>query len=162
GVAHGGQVLLSGATAALVTDALVDGVTLSDLGEQRLRDLSHPMDVYPVRERGLPSDFPPLRTVDLVPTNLPTQRTELIGRADDISARSELVERTPLVPLTGVGGVGKTRLAIGLAASLGPGCADGCWLVELAPVADGSEVVKTVASAIGAPATDLSALVAYL
>ena len=92
--------------------------------------------------------FPPLRSVDAVPTNLPTVRTELIGRTDDVTALMELVERERLVTLTGVGGVGKTRLALGVAAALAAGFSDGCWLVELSPVADGDEVVKTVAAAI--------------
>ena len=92
--------------------------------------------------------FPPLRSVDAVPTNLPTVRTELIGRTDDVTALMELVERERLVTLTGVGGVGKTRLALGVAAALAAGFADGCWLVELSPVADGEEVLKTVAAAI--------------
>jgi len=106
--------------------------------------------------------FPPLRSVDAVPTNLPTVRTELIGRTDDVTALMELVERERLITLTGVGGVGETRLALGVAAALAAGFPDGCWLVELSPVADGEEVLKTVAAAIRAPTMTADALVAYL
>jgi predicted ATPase len=106
--------------------------------------------------------FAPLRTVDTVPTNLPVVRTELIGRADDVAALTVLVEREPLVTLTGVGGVGKTRLALRVVAGLAPAFPDGCWLVELAPVADGAEVAKAVIAATGAAVSGADALVAYL
>jgi predicted ATPase/class 3 adenylate cyclase len=153
-VAHGGQVVCSQATAVLAGPA----VNVRNLGEHRLRDLNAAEPVFQVSGEV----FPPLRSVDLVPTNLPTVRTELIGRHDDVAALSALVDRAQLVTLTGTGGVGKTRLALGVAAALAPGFADGCWLVELAPVADGAEVLKTIASSIGATATDLDALTAYL
>ena len=153
-VAHGGQVVCSQQTAGLAGDV----ASLRSLGEHRLRDLGAAEQVFQVGD----GVFPPLRSVDAVPTNLPTVRTELIGRTDDVTALMELVERERLVTLTGVGGVGKTRLALGVAAALAAGFSDGCWLVELSPVADGDEVLKTVAAAIRAPATTLDALVDYL
>ena len=139
-----------------------DGAVLVDLGERRLRDLSEPIRVFQVRHRDLRAEFPPLRSVDAVATNLPTVRTELIGRSEDVAALAHLVEREPLVSLVGVGGVGKTRLALAVAAALASGFADGCWLVELAAVAEGSEVARTVAAAIGAPMPDLQGLGGYL
>ncbi len=156
-VGHGGQILVSSAT-----ERLVSGVELRDLGEHRLRDLSTPERVFQLCVPGVNVEFPPLRSVNAVPTNLPTVRTELIGRADDVTALSELVMRERLVTLTGVGGVGKTRLALGVAASVAPEFADGCWLVELAPVAGGEEVVKVVASALRSPTTGSDALAGYL
>ena len=135
-----------------------DGAALRSLGEHRLRDLAAAEQVFQVGD----GVFPPLRSVDAVPTNLPTVRTELIGRADDVTALMELVERERLVTLTGVGGVGKTRLALGIAAAIAVVFADGCWMVELAPVAGGDEVLKTVAAAIRAPTTTTDALVDYL
>jgi predicted ATPase/class 3 adenylate cyclase len=153
-VAHGGQVVCSQQTAGLAGDV----ASLRSLGEHRLRDLGAAELVFQVGD----GVFPPLRSVDAVPTNLPTVRTELIGRTDDVTPLMELVERERLVTLTGVGGVGKTRLALGVAAALAAGFSDGCWLVELAPVADGDEVLKTVAAAIRAPTTTAEALVDYL
>ena len=153
-VAHGGQVVCSQASATLAGDA----VSLRSLGEHRLRDLAAAEQIFQVGE----GSFPPLRSVDAVPTNLPTVRTELIGRTDDVTSLMELVERERLVTLTGVGGVGKTRLALGVAAAIAAGFTDGCWLVELSPVADGDEVVKTVAAAMRAPTTTTDALVDYL
>ena len=161
-IGHGGQVLCSEATAVVVGAGVPDGAVLVDLGERRLRDLSEPIRVFQVRHRDLRAEFPPLRSVDAVATNLPTVRTELIGRTEDVAALADLVERERLVTLVGVGGVGKTRLALAVAAALASGFADGCWLVELAAVAEGSEVARTVAAAIGAPMSDLGGLVGYL
>ena len=141
-VAHGGQVLLSAVTSELARDGSVE---LVDLGEHRLRDLGHPERIFQLVHPSLERKFPPLLSVDAVPTNLPTVRTELIGRSADVEALSGLVCRERLVTLTGVGGVGKTRLALGVAAAVAADFADGCWLVELAPVSGGDEVVKVVA-----------------
>lgn len=154
-VAHGGQIVCSQAAAALVDPV---AVPLRSLGEHRLRDLAAPETVFQAGD----GTFPPLRSVDLVPTNLPIVRTELIGRSDDIAMCAELVTRERLVTLTGTGGVGKTRMALGVAASLATGFADGCWLVELAPVSDGEEVSTAVATAMRAPASSSDTLAAYL
>ena len=155
-VAHGGQVVCSAITAGLVSgDATM---TLVDLGSHRLRDLSAAQQIIQVGD----GRFPALRSMDAIATNLPTQRTELIGRSDDVAELSSLVGREQLVTLTGVGGVGKTRLALAVAATVAPGFSDGCWLVELAPIAEGSEGVNAVAGAIGAPVTGLDNLVTYL
>ena len=159
GVAHGGQVLVSAATSELVRGQSVE---LADLGEHRLRDLGHAERIFQLVHPALERAFPPLLSVDAVPTNLPTMRTELIGRTDDVDALSELVARERLVTLTGVGGVGKTRLALGVAAAVAAEFADGCWLVELAPVSGGDEVAKVVAGAMRSPTTDLDSLAAYL
>ena len=152
--AHGGQIVCTRSTAELVDSA----VGLRSLGEHRLRDLAMAEQVFQVGG----DLFPPLRSVDAVPTNLPTVRSELIGRSDDLAALSGLVADERLVTLTGTGGVGKTRLALGVAATLAAGFADGCWLIELAPVGDGGEVVTAVTSAMRAPTTTADALVRYL
>jgi predicted ATPase len=153
-IAHGGQVVCSNATAALLDPS----AGLVGLGEHRLRDLGAPEVVYQVGQ----GTFPTLRSVDTVPTNLPTMRTELIGRSSDIADLAALVSAEQLVTLTGVGGVGKTRLALGVAGAVASDYPDGCWLVELAPVADGAEVAKTVAAAVAAPATEAEGLARYL
>jgi predicted ATPase/class 3 adenylate cyclase len=151
---HGGQILCSAVTAALVTA----DVPLIDLGEHRLRDLSAAQRVFQVGERR----FPALRSVDVVPGNLPTMLTELIGRGEDITALVKLLEHDRLVTLTGVGGVGKTRLALAVAAATTAGFPDGCWLAELAPAGSAAEVTGAVSSAVGVAATNVMALARYL
>src|SRR3954447_5286955 len=103
---HGGQILVAASTASLV-----DGVGLVDLGEHRLRDLSHPTRLFQVEAAGLRLEFPPVRTLDAVPGNLPVQRTSFVGREVEVKEVMELLRSHRLVTLTGVGGVGKTRLA---------------------------------------------------
>ncbi len=157
-VGHGGQVLLSSVAAALVS-----GVDLLNLGEHRLRDLSGVEQLFQVRAAGLAATFPPLMTVNAVPGNLPVQATSFVGRDQEISELIELVRAHRLVTLTGVGGVGKTRLAIQVAAELVPDFGDGVWLVELAPVGDPAAVPDAVATAMGItaqPAMTLTACVA--
>ena len=153
-VAHGGQVVCSRATVEVAGEAF----PVRSLGEHRLRDLGTAQEIFQVGDGA----FPPLRSVDAVPTNLPTVRTELIGRGNEVRGIAELVVRERLVTLTGVGGVGKTRLALGVAAGVAAEFADGCWFVELAPVADGDEVVTVVAASMHVPTTDVEALAAYL
>ena len=141
-VGHGGQILLSASTAGLVT-----GVDLTDLGEHRLRDLSSVEHLFQVRAEGLSRDFPPLKTVNAVPGNIPMQATSFVGRAEEIRALIDLVRAHRLVTLTGVGGVGKTRHAVHVAAEMVPDFDEGVWLVELAPVGDPAAVPDAVASA---------------
>jgi class 3 adenylate cyclase len=106
GVGHGGQILVSSSTAGLL-----DGVDLLDLGEHRLRDLSGAEHLFQVQAEGLVTEFPALRTVDATPGNLPVQSTSFVGRDVEVNQFSKLVRAHRLVTLTGVGGVGKTRLA---------------------------------------------------
>jgi predicted ATPase len=141
---HGGQVLVAESTAALVNDG-----GLLDLGERRLRDLSGAQRLFQATGPGLRLDFPPLRTLDSVPGNLPVQTTSLIGRDLDVAEIAELVREHRLVTLTGVGGVGKTRLALQVAAELVPDFPDGVWLVELAELSDPAAVPSAVAAAVG-------------
>ena len=143
-VGHGGQILLANATAALVV-----GVDLMDLGEHRLRDLSGVAHLFQVRSAGLATEFARLQTVDAVPGNLAVQATSFVGRDVEVKELAELVRAHRLVTLTGVGGVGKTRLAIQVAAELIPEFGDGLWLVELAPVGDPAAVPDAVATALG-------------
>jgi predicted ATPase/class 3 adenylate cyclase len=153
-VAHGGQVVVSGAVAPLVDD-----VELRDLGEHRLRDLSRPERVHQLVIDGLRDEFPRLRSLDARPTNLPTQLTTFIGRDDDVKIVGALVREHRLLTLTGVGGVGKTRLAVQVAAEMLPEFDDGAWLCELAAAEDDDAVVEVAATVLGArPRSGMSLL----
>ena len=147
--AHGGQVLVSLATAELVGDDLPEATELTDLGEHRLRDLSRPEHVFQLRAPGLATTFPPLRTLDAYPTNLPLQLTSFVGRDDVLGKVVKALEYSRLVTLTGVGGVGKTRLATQVAAELLPRLPDGAWLCELAAANDPDSLVQVAAATLG-------------
>src|ERR1700716_3885726 len=110
--AHGGQVLLSDTTESLIRDALGPGLALRELGEHRFKDLERPQRVYQLVIDGLPDSFPPLRSLDSTPNNLPTQTTTFIGRERELAAAIELLGATRLLTLTGPGGTGKTRLSV--------------------------------------------------
>ena len=140
---HGGQILLAASTA----DHL-DGIDLIDLGRRQLRNLSDTLQIFQVRAAGLRADFPPLNTIDTVPGNLPAQATSFIGRDAEVKELTDLMNSHRLVTLTGVGGVGKTRLALHVAAELTAQFADGVWFVELAPVGDPTAVPDAVATAL--------------
>jgi predicted ATPase/class 3 adenylate cyclase len=148
-IAHGGQTLLSRATHDLAQDALPPGVSLRALGEHRLADLQRPEQVYQVVAPGLPGEFPPLRSLESVPHNLPLQLTSFVGREREMADVAGVLGRTRLLTLTGVGGTGKTRLALQVAADLLAAYPQGVWLVELAPLADPGLVPGAVATALG-------------
>jgi predicted ATPase/DNA-binding CsgD family transcriptional regulator len=148
-IGHGGQTLLSRATHDLVVDRLPEEVSLSHLGTYRLRDLARPEDVYQLGHPRLPaSEFPPLRSLDALPNNLPVRLTSFIGRETEIAALKELLAENRLVTLTGAGGVGKTRLALQAAADLLDGHPDGVWWVDLARITDAGLVPNAVAAAL--------------
>jgi predicted ATPase/class 3 adenylate cyclase len=147
---HGGQVLLSPTTQELVKHDLPDGVSLRDLGEYRLKDLQHLSHLFQLVITDLPADFPPLKTLDTHPNNLPTQPTVLIGREKEVAAVERLLRREDvrLVTLTGPGGIGKTRLALQVAAELSDRFADGVFFVNLAPLSDPALVIPATAQAL--------------
>ncbi|MCJ7438216.1 MAG: adenylate/guanylate cyclase domain-containing protein [Acidimicrobiia bacterium] len=148
-VAHGGQVLVSDATATVARDGLPDGAGLVDLGQHRLRDLAGAVRVFQLLHPELPSEFGPLRSLDALPGNLPRQVTTFVGRDAEIASLSRLARERPLVTLTGVGGVGKTRLAVQVAAEVVPEFPEGAWVCELAPVTDPDAVWETLAASLG-------------
>jgi predicted ATPase/class 3 adenylate cyclase len=148
-LAHGGQTLTSAHTAALVAAAPPDGVSLRPLGRHRLEDLDEPMEVVQVDADGLLPRFPPLRTAEKTPSNLPHEMTSFVGRAHDLARLGELIERHRLVTLLGPGGTGKTRLALEIASRQLDRFPDGVWLVELAPIASPELVVNELADVWG-------------
>jgi predicted ATPase/class 3 adenylate cyclase len=150
GAAHGGQVVLSEATAAAVRQLLPDDVTLHDLGEHRLKDLVHPEHLYQLDIAGLSSAFPTIRSLDTHPNNLSTPATPIIGRGQEIEHLVTLLRREEvrLVTLTGPGGTGKTRLALRVAAELLHDFRDGVFFVALAPLTDPALVVPAIAQTL--------------
>ena len=146
-VAHGGQIVVSLATEELVQES---GVELLDLGEHVLKDLSRAERVFQVVHPELRSDFPVLRSLDALPGNLPAQVTSFVGRDDDVAQIVEmLAEGAALVTLIGTGGVGKTRLAVQVAAEVLAQFADGAWFCDLASARDGDAMAQVVATALG-------------
>jgi predicted ATPase/class 3 adenylate cyclase len=154
-VAHGGQIVLSQTTAELVGDH-AQGITLLDLGEHVLKDLSRPQRLYQLGAAGLRDDFPPLTSIRDSRTNLPAQRPELIGREDELRRIAELLRGSDrrLVTLTGPGGSGKTALAIEAAAQSAEGFGDGVFLVRLETVDDPSLVPSAIADVLPVPKPD--------
>lgn len=149
-VGHGGQILLSSATAGLVDDSLPVGATLRNLGPHRLKDLGRPETIFQVLVPGLKADFPPLRSLDNpeLPNNLPASLATFIGRASELDEVRALVRSSRLVTLTGAGGSGKTRLALQVAADFLDGSGEGVWLVEFAPVTDPDRTADAIIEAL--------------
>ena len=147
--AHGGQILLSRATEELVRDHLPADIALRDMGERRFKDLVRPERVYQVIAPGLPADFPPLKTLDARPNNLPAQTTLFIGRDNEIRAVKERLSNANvrLLTLSGVGGTGKTRLALQAAADMVDEFEHGVFFVPLAALSDPALVLQTIAQA---------------
>lgn len=146
--AHGGQVLLSLPVQELVRDAMPAEVTLRDLGERRLRDLARPEHLFQILVDGHPMEFPPLRSLEVMPNNLPGNLSSFVGREREMQHVRDMLRGGRLLTLTGTGGTGKTRLALELGAEVLTDFVDGVWFVELAPVSDPSRVIDTVAAAI--------------
>jgi predicted ATPase/class 3 adenylate cyclase/DNA-binding CsgD family transcriptional regulator len=150
-VGRGGQVLVTAATYALLADRLPGEIGLRDLGEQRLRDLGRAERVFQVTGPGLAEGFGALRSLDdpALRHNLPSQATSFVGRTAELAELRALVSGgSRLVTIAGPGGIGKSRLALQVAADALDGTGDGVWLVELAPVAEPGLVTRTAAAAL--------------
>jgi predicted ATPase len=141
---HGGQILVAESAAGLLT-----GVDLVDLGPRRLRDLPNAVGLFQVRAAGLQADFPALRALDASPGNLRAATTSFIGRESEVAEVQAAIKAHRLMTLTGVGGVGKTRLALEVAARLADEFPDGVWFFDLAAVADPAAVPDAVATVLG-------------
>ena len=151
GAACGGQIIVSDATRALVEHGLPEGTKLRDLGVHRLKDIAHPERLHDLAIEGLPTDFPPPRTLDARPNNLPLQLTSFVGREREIAEVTRLLSGTRLLTLTGPGGTGKTRLALQVAAEALAEFSAGVFLVDLSAVTDPALVDSAVAQAVGIP-----------
>ena len=163
---HGGQVLVSETTRVLVDHALPPGLTLKDLGMHRLKDLAQPERLFQLVVDGLPDDFPPLKTLEATPNNLPTQLTSFIGRDDQVREATQLLARSRLLTLTGPGGTGKTRLSLQIAATVLDQFPDGVYFVPLSAIHDPELVPSAVAQALSISTTGsrrpIDALLDYL
>lgn len=147
--AHGGQVVVSEATADAVEDRLPAGATLTLLGSFQLRGFPSPVRLFQLRHPSLPAEFPPLRTMGVVAHNLPFLRARFVGRAQERESLARLLAGTGMVTVVGPGGVGKTRLAVQVAFDVLDRFGDGAWLVELASASDPGAVPRAVASVLG-------------
>ena len=162
---HGGQVILSEATATLLKDNLPKDLSLRELGCHRLKDLPEGEQLFQLLIPGLPADFPPPRTLGFTNINLPHQLTSFIGREREVNEVLNGLTESRLLTLTGPGGTGKTRLSLQAAAEAAPGFPDGVFFVPLAPITDPELVVPTVLSSLNlppAPGDPLSSLREYL
>jgi predicted ATPase/class 3 adenylate cyclase/DNA-binding CsgD family transcriptional regulator len=149
---HGGQTLLSGTTEDLVVDRLPADAWMTDLGTHALRDLPRPERVAQLCHPDLVNEFPPLRiTTTVAAVHLPVQLTNFVGRDAQLTQLRELLAENRVVTLTGAGGVGKTRLAVQIAAHVAGEFSDGVWYVDLAPITDPDLVPVTMARALGLP-----------
>jgi predicted ATPase/class 3 adenylate cyclase len=147
----GGQVLLSEATHSLAAGSLPPGVTVEDLGQHRLKDLSRAEHLWQLAIDGLPHEFPPPRTLDATPNNLPLQLTTFLGRQREVSEVLELLVANRLVTLTGPGGTGKTRLALQVAAEDADRHPAGVYFVALEPIVNADLFIPTIAQSVGMP-----------
>jgi len=146
--AHGDQALVSQAIVDQVRDHLPRAVSLRDLGRVRLRDLATSEHVYQVVHPDIEQNFPPLRSLESTPNNLPQQVTSFIGRERELGEAKSLLERTRLLTLLGMGGLGKTRLSLQIAADLMETFPDGVWFVDLAPIRDPTLVPSVAAQVL--------------
>ena len=147
-IGHGGQVLVSDAVRGSVANGLPADTSLVDLGLRRLKDLMQPEHVWQVSGGGLPSDFPPLTSLDARPNNLPVQRTALLGREHDLAFVKGLVSAHRLVTVSGAGGVGKTRLALQVGADLIDRYERGVWFADLSSTSDDALAPSVIAQAL--------------
>jgi predicted ATPase/class 3 adenylate cyclase len=147
--ANGGQVVVSDAIRSLTGAGLPDGVTLRSLGSHRLKDLGEPQPLLQVVADGLAAEFPPLRSIDARPNNLPTQLTSFVGREAELAEAGALLAANRLVTMTGPGGTGKTRLSLQVAANAAEDFPDGIFFVELETVREPVLVPSRLAAAVG-------------
>jgi predicted ATPase/class 3 adenylate cyclase len=149
GLASGGQVLISEATAALIRKALPPQVSLSDLGQHRLKGLAAAEQIFQICHPALPYEFPPLKSLSVYKHNLPVQLSTFVGREKELTDVKRLLKETHLLTLLGPGGTGKTRLMLEVAEEVIGDFAHGVWLVELAPLTNPDLIPERVAAALG-------------
>jgi len=149
--AHGRQILASQIVADLLVDDPLPGITFKPLGDHRLRSLERPETLLQIVADGLALDFPPPRSMEVLPNNLPQQTTSFVGREKEMEEVTSLIlHKRRLLTLVGTGGTGKTRLSMEVGARVIQNFPDGVWLAELAPITETSQLLQTIAEAVGA------------
>ena len=142
--AQGGQILIS----QIVHDSVKDNVKLKlsfkDFGKRRLKDIIIPEHIYQIISEGLITDFAPLKSLDARQNNLPSSLSKFVGRRKEIEEIKKLFSNLRLISLTGMGGTGKTRLAIQLVSEMIDEFENGVWIIELSPITDPELVVKEI------------------
>jgi predicted ATPase/class 3 adenylate cyclase/DNA-binding CsgD family transcriptional regulator len=146
---HGGQVLVSSAAENLLREQLPEQIHLRNMGMNKFAGVNSPVRIFQVIAPDLPTEFPPLRTLDNLPNNLPIQLTSFVGREKELADVKRLLQNTHLLTLIGPGGTGKTRLSLQAASEILDQYPDGVWFVELAPILVPLLVPRTTAIAIG-------------
>jgi len=148
-IGHGDQILLSGVTRDLAHSDLPVDTTLSNLGSHRLKDLTESEQIWQLTIAGLPAEFPPLKSLDTLPNNLPMQVTSFRGREHDLDEVKKVRAEHRLLSLVGAGGIGKTRLAMQVGADVLEQFPDGVWIADLASITDPELVSSVVAKVLG-------------
>lgn len=146
--AHGGQVVVSSTTAHLVSGLLPASLSIVDLGAHRLKDLAEAQHVFQINAAGLQAEFPTLASLDAKPNNLPSQLSSFVGRVEDLETLRQMLSENRLVTVCGAGGIGKTRLALQVAADTIGAYADGSWFIRLADISDGALVAQSIATTL--------------
>ncbi len=147
-IAHGGQVLISSSTFAMVEQHVATPLFLRDMGLHHLKDLQQPEHVWQLCHPEFISEFPPLKSLNVQQTNLPQQVTTFVGRDTELVRLHSMLEKARMVTITGSGGVGKTRMTLQMGAEVQEQFTDGVWLIELAAIADAGLVAKTIANTL--------------
>jgi predicted ATPase/class 3 adenylate cyclase len=151
--AHGGQILVSSATAALIAHRRPEALTLVDLGRYRLPGLDEPQHIYQLTGPRLRREFPPLDSPTTDTHNLPAELSSFVGRTQELAELDKLLHASRLVTLTGEGGIGKTRLALRVASMLRGHFRDGIWAIDLSAITDDTMVARQAASSLGIRST---------
>lgn len=148
-LAHGGQILITDVVAQLSQNHWPPHVDVLDLGPHRLRGLNGTERLYQILAPGLPSEFPPLASIEAHPNNLPRQLTSFIGRDEELARISTLLNQSRLVTIVGSGGIGKTRSALQIGSTMLKRFTDGVWFVDLAPIREPKLVISAIAQVLG-------------
>src|SRR6266540_4297824 len=147
--AYPGQVLLSNETRVMVERQMPQDISLRELGKYRLKDLNESEHLYQLVIADLPSDFPPLKSLEIMPNNLPIQLTSFIGREHEIEEIKHLLGSARLITLTGAGGTGKTRLAIEVVKRTGDQYPDGVWLIDFVVLPESNLILQAISATLG-------------